>query len=136
MNQLVRFDTAALNRALIGFDRIFNSNFVETNYPPFNIIAITEEDRILEVAVTGFMKEEISVEIDQTTLIIKGNKNSIELSNDSYLHRGLATRDFERRFTLAENMQVESAEVANGLLRVYIKHIVPEALKLRQIIIK
>jgi molecular chaperone IbpA len=143
MNQLARFDTTALNRALIGFDRLFNdaergfANSVQNSYPPYNILKTSEDDYIIEVAVTGFKKDEITVELNQGQLIITGIRNNQEGEQDTeYLHRGLAARDFERRFTLADHMEVGDAEVADGLLRVYIKRIVPEALKPRTIAIK
>jgi molecular chaperone IbpA len=143
MNQLARFDTTALNRALIGFDRLFNdaergyANSIQTNYPPYNILKTSDDDYTIEVAVTGFKKDEITVEVAQGQLIIKGTRipPSTELDVE-YLHRGLAARDFERRFTMADHMEVGDAEVAEGLLRVYIKRIVPEALKPRLITIK
>ena len=143
MNQLARFDTTALNRALIGFDRLFNDvergfvNSVQSNYPPYNILKTSDDNYTLEIAVTGFKKEEITVELNQGQLIVKGiHQTATEDHEVEYLHRGLAARDFERRFTLADHMEVGDAEVADGLLRVYIKRIVPEALKPRVIAIK
>jgi len=143
MNQLARFDTTALNRALIGFDRLFNDvergfvNSVQNNYPPYNILKTSDDNYTLEIAVTGFKKEEITVELNQGQLVISGtHQNETNDHTVEYLHRGLAARDFERRFTLADHMEVGDAEVADGLLRVYIKRIVPEALKPRVIAIK
>jgi molecular chaperone IbpA len=143
MNQLVRFDTAALNKALIGFDRLFNEaergfvNSIQNNYPPYNILKTSDDDYTIEVAVTGFKKDEITVELNQGQLIIKGSRiYNDQDSTVEYIHRGLAARDFERRFTLADHMEVGDAEVADGLLKVYIKRIVPEALKPRVISIK
>ena len=143
MNQLARFDTTALNRALIGFDRLFNDvergfvNSVQSNYPPYNLLKTSDDNYTLEIAVTGFKKEEITVELNQGQLIVKGIHQTITEDHEvEYLHRGLAARDFQRRFTLADHMEVGDAEVADGLLRVYIKRIVPEALKPRVIAIK
>ena len=143
MNQLARFDTTALNRALIGFDRLFNDvergfvNSVQNNYPPYNILKTSDDNYTLEIAVTGFKKEEITVELNQGQLVISGTHQTQTNDHEvEYLHRGLAARDFERRFTLADHMEVGDAEVADGLLRVYIKRIVPEALKPRVIAIK
>ena len=143
MNQLARFDTTALNRAFIGFDRLFNeaergfANSIQSNYPPYNILKTSDDDYVIEVAVTGFKKDEITVGLNQGQLFISGTRAVQEGEDDTeYLHRGLAARDFERRFTLADHMEVGDAEVADGLLRVYIKRIVPEALKPRVIAIK
>lgn len=141
MTQLRTIDTnalAQLNRALVGFDRIFNDRFFETrtnNYPPYNIVKYGENRYGIEVAVAGFDKSEITVEVDQDQLTVKGEKVKTD-SEVEYLHRGLAARDFEQTFTLAEYMNVTGAEVKDGMLKIDIERIVPEALKPRQIEIK
>lgn len=138
MNQLTRFDTQALNRALVGFDRIFDNfesrfaNQISNNYPPYNIVKTGEHTYSIEIAVAGFSKDEVSVEIDQDQLIVRGQKSEQEVSAE-YLHRGLAYRDFERRYTLAEHMEVVKAETKNGLLMIEIERKVPEALLPRKI---
>jgi molecular chaperone IbpA len=141
MNQLRTIDTAHLanlNRALVGFDRYFNGHFANTNgnYPPHNIVKYDETHYGIEVAVAGFSKEEITVEVDQDQLTVKGRKQNQADSRFEYLHRGLAARDFEQTFTLAEYMEVKAAEVKDGMLVIEIERVVPEALKPRQILIK
>lgn len=143
MNQLARFDTSALNqlnRALIGFDRIFNDfenrwQHSTTNYPPYNVIKHDDNSFEIEVAVAGFDREDITIEVDQDQLRIKGQRKQVEDTRD-YLHRGLAARDFERTFTLAEHILVGEAELTNGILRVKLTREVPESLKPRLISIK
>jgi molecular chaperone IbpA len=141
MNQLVRFDTNALNKALLGFDEIFNNfenrfaNQINNNYPPYNIIKQDENYYQLEIAVTGFTKDEISVEIDQNQLIVKGVRNK-DVTEAEYLHRGLALRDFTRSWTLAEHMEVDQGSIKNGVLTIELKRVVPEALKPRVLKIK
>lgn len=144
MNALTRFDTnslAQLNRALIGFDRIFNdverryANSAQTNYPPFNILKHDEDHFEIEVAVAGFDREDITIEVDQNHLTIRGQRLK-EDDVSKYVHRGLAARDFERVFTLADHIEVGEAELTNGILRVKLTRIVPEALKPRLIAIK
>ncbi len=143
MNQLARFDTnalAQLNRALIGFDRIFNdfeNRHVNstTNYPPYNVVKHDEDSFEIEIAVAGFTKEDITVEVDQDQLRIKGQRLKDE-DTSKYVYRGLAARDFERVFTLADHMEVGEAELTNGILSVKLTRIVPEALKPRLIAIK
>jgi len=137
MNQLARFDTQALNRALVGFDRIFNDMEARyanqaNNYPPYNIVKSGDNSYVIEIAVAGFDKNEVTIEVDQDQLIVRGEKLQQETSPE-YLHRGLALRDFERRFTLAEHMEVEKAETRNGLLMIHIERRVPEALLPRKI---
>ena len=141
MNQLRTInaaDFANLNRALVGFDRYFNGHFPNTNgnYPPHNIVKYDETHYGIEVAVAGFSKEEITVEVDQDQLTVKGRRLNQADSRFEYLHRGLAARDFEQTFTLAEYMEVNAAEVKDGMLVIEIERVVPEALKPRQILIK
>lgn len=143
MTQLRPVDAQALanmSKVLVGFDRIFNDRFFTTqhnNYPPHNIVKYSEHNYAIEVAVAGFNKDEISVSVDQDQLTIKGVKNRPSVNNEvEYLHRGLAARDFEQIFTLAEYMEVVGAKVDNGMLQIDITRVIPEALKPRQIDIK
>jgi molecular chaperone IbpA len=127
---------AAVSRALVGFDRYFNApNHANGNYPPHNIVKYDDTHYGIEVAVAGFSKDEITVEVDQDQLMITGKK-ATAIEGVEYLHRGLAARDFEQSFTLAEYMEVKDAEVKDGMLKIKIERIVPEALKPRQIAIK
>ena len=141
MNALTRFDTQALNRALIGFDQLFDNverrfaNQVQNNYPPYNVIKHDDNTFEIEVAVAGFNKEDITVQVDQDQLIIKGQQPQTN-TDVQYMHRGLAARDFERTWTLADHMEVGEAELTNGILSVKLTRIVPEALKPRLIAIK
>jgi len=130
-------DLANLSKALVGFDRYFTAPHHQNgNYPPHNIVKYSEDTYAIEVAVAGFSKEEITVEIDQDQLTIRGVKTRTTDNEVEYLHRGLAARDFEQTFTLAEYMEVRGAKVENGMLHIDIKRLVPEALKPRQIEIK
>jgi molecular chaperone IbpA len=135
-NSLQRLD--ALNRALIGFDSMFNTlerryaNSPQTNYPPYNVARIDENHYNIEMAVTGFEKSEIEVTIESNELTIRGERSS-EDKELEYLHRGLALRNFERTFTLAEHMKVRTAEIKNGILLIQIEREIPEELKPRVI---
>jgi molecular chaperone IbpA len=140
MTQLRTIDAAALahlSRALIGFDRIWSDveSRTQNNYPPFNLVKHSESDFEIQLAVAGFSKSEITVEVDQDQLIIRGQKAYTE-DEPEYLHRGLAARDFEKSWTLADHMEVGEVELTNGILSVKITRIVPEALKPRLIAIK
>lgn len=142
MNQLYRIDTSNLNKALIGFDRIFSdierrfANSTNNNYPPYNVIRQGDE-YIIEIAVTGFKGDEVTVNVDKDELIIKGESKVSESDVDvEYLHRGLATRAFERVFTLEQHMEVTGAEMRDGLLRIQITRKVPEELKPKTIAIE
>lgn len=139
MTQLQRFDAAALNRALVGFDRIFDdmerrfANQLSSNYPPFNIAKVAENLYDIAIAVTGFEKDEIAVQVEANELTVRGERKTPESPEPEYLHRGLALRDFERTFTLAEHMKVRKAEIKNGILMIQIEREIPEELKPRVI---
>jgi len=141
MTQLRTIDTAALaqlSKALVGFDRYFTAPHHQNgNYPPHNIVKYSDDTYAIEVAVAGFTKEEVTVEVDQDQLTIRGIKDrpNVDIGVE-YLHRGLAARDFEQTFTLAEYMEVVGAKVADGMLQIDIKRVVPDALKPRKIEIK
>lgn len=142
MTQLRTIDTAALaqlSKALVGFDRYFTAPHHQNgNYPPHNIVKYSDDTYAIEVAVAGFTKDEVTVEVDQDQLTIRGIKDrpNVDTGQIEYLHRGLAARDFEQTFTLAEYMEVVGAKVADGMLQIDIKRVVPEALKPRKIEIK
>jgi molecular chaperone IbpA len=140
MTQLTRFDPQALNRALVGFDRMFDdmerrfTNQVSNNYPPHNILKTGDNQYEIQIAVTGFDKDEIAVQIESNELTVKGEgAESVrhEQPEIVYLHRGLALRDFNRAFTLAEHMKVIGAEIKNGILTINIEREIPEAMKPR-----
>ena len=129
-------DLAQISRALVGFDQYFNNPRLQnSNYPPHNIVKYSDSAYAIEVAVAGFSKEEITVEVDQDQLIVRGTQQATEESKE-YLHRGLASRDFEQTWTLAEYMEVKDAEVKDGMLIINIQRIIPDSLKPRQIEIK
>ena len=138
MNAINRFDANALNRALIGFDTMFDklerrfANQVQNNYPPHNIIRTGENTYLIEIAVAGFGKDEVSVSLENNELSIKGEKAEVdETAEIQYLHRGLASRNFVRVFPLAEHIQVKGAEIKDGILTVKLERIIPEELKPR-----
>jgi molecular chaperone IbpA len=139
MTSLHNINTTNLAKALIGIDSMFAeaerifANSAQSNYPPYNILKTDDDNYIVEVAVTGFEKNEVKINVDNQKLVINATTNRDD--DAEYLHRGLATRDFERRFNLTEHMQVGDAVLANGLLRVYIKRVLPEALRPREITI-
>jgi molecular chaperone IbpA len=130
-------DLAQISRALVGFDQYFNNPRLQnSNYPPHNIVKYSDSAYAIEVAVAGFSREEITVEVDQAQLIVRGVQATADIDGKEYLHRGLASRDFEQSWTLAEYMEVKGAEVKDGMLIVQIERIVPDALQPRKIEIK
>jgi molecular chaperone IbpA len=105
------------------------ANQVSNNYPPHNIIKTGENNYEIEVAVTGFEKNEISVTVENNVLVIRGESQTEENLTVQYLHRGLASRDFSREFPLAEHIEVVGAEIKNGMLIVKLIRNVPESAK-------
>jgi molecular chaperone IbpA len=99
-------------------------------------VKYSDSEYAIEVAVAGFGKEEITVEVDQDQLIVRGVQGEIVSEGKEYLHRGLASRNFEQTWTLAEYMEVKDAEVKDGMLIIQIDRIMPEALKPRNIKVK
>jgi len=130
---LTRLD--ALNRALIGFDTMFDqmerrfSNSVTTNYPPHNILRLADNEYAIQLAVTGFERAEISVTVENNMLVVKGESMTTDYLQEQYLYRGLATRDFVKEFPLAEHIEVVGAETRNGMLIIKLIRNVPESAK-------
>jgi len=142
MTQVSRFDTnslAQLNRALVGFDRLFDgfetrfANQLSNNYPPHNIIKTDETHYAIQIAVAGFSKSEIHVEVEQEILTVRGESITTEYPTSAYLHRGLSSRNFERSWQLAEHMVVQGAEIQDGVLTVTLEYVIPEEKKARVI---
>jgi molecular chaperone IbpA len=104
-------------------------------YPPYNIEKTGDDSYRLSLAVAGFSADDIELTVKENTLIVAGRVAG-ENSKGEYLHRGIAARAFTRRFVLADHMVVETADIANGLLNVTIKRVIPEALKPRRVEIK
>ena len=134
------FDLAPLYRATVGFDQIADLMDRVTaaeqgkTYPPYNIEKTGENAWKITVAVAGFSQDDLTVEVREQTLIVAASKAD-EDGERQYLHRGIATRAFERRFTLAAHVQVTGARVENGMLEVDLVREIPEALKPRRIAI-
>ncbi|KFI33971.1 heat-shock protein [Haematobacter missouriensis] len=132
------FDLAPLYRATVGFDRIADlmdrvlAADVQPGYPPYNIEKTAENSYRISIAVAGFSPEEMSVEMRDNSLIVSARKVK-EDGERSFLHRGIATRAFERRFALADHVRVSGATHADGMLHIDLVREVPETLKPRKI---
>ena len=134
------FDFAPYRRSTVGFDRLFDmlesSARIDASegYPPFDIERESEDSYRITLAVAGFRPDEIEIVAHNNQLTVSGRKAD-ERDESRYLHRGIATRAFERRFQLADFVQVQHADFDNGLLRIALKREVPEAMKPRRIAI-
>lgn len=135
-------DYSPLYRSTVGFDRLFSllDNMTQVDnsqsYPPYNIERTGEDAYRITMAVAGFVEEDISIEAKQNTLTITAEKVKGENEDREILFQGIAARSFERRFQLADHVEVTGAALENGLLHVDLKREIPEAMKPRKIEIK
>ena len=134
------FDFAPYRRSTVGFDRLFdmleNSSFGNggENYPPFDLIKTGENDYRIELAVVGFKQDDIDITAQQNVLIVSGSKKEEnETKGADYIYRGIANRSFERRFALADHIQVRGADMKDGMLQIELVREIPEAMKPRKI---
>jgi molecular chaperone IbpA len=141
MNTMRTYDFAPLYRSSVGFDqiasmmdRVLSSESATQSYPPYNIEKLTDDSYRISIAVAGFSDSDLSVEVRDKNLIVSARKAD-EDAEKSYLHRGIATRAFERRFHLADHVQVTGATHVDGMLHIELERQVPEALKPRRIAI-
>ncbi|WP_339914406.1 Hsp20 family protein [uncultured Brevundimonas sp.] len=134
------YDFTPLYRSAVGFDRL--ANLLETaartgesgGWPPYNIETTGENTYRIELAVAGFTSDELTIEVKENLLTVTGRKTANDDSDSrTYLHRGLAERDFDQRFQLADYVVVTKADLVNGLLAIDLKRELPEALKPRRI---
>lgn len=134
------FDFAPFRRSSVGFDRLFDmlensgSGNGAENYPPFDLIRSGENEYRIDLAVAGFKPEEIDITAQQNVLIVTGGKSDEpESKGADYVYRGIATRSFERRFALADHIQVRGADLKDGLLSIDLVCEIPEAMKPKKI---
>lgn len=133
------FDLAPLYRSTVGFDqlanmmdRVLSNDVAQPSYPPYNIEKTADDAYRISLAVAGFSADDLSIEVKQNALIVTAKKGE-ESSDKTYLHRGIATRAFERRFHLADHVRVAGASHEDGMLHINLEREIPEALKPRRI---
>ena len=138
MTRITTLDLPQLYRNSIGLDSIFDSllgtmEHNQSNYPPYNIVKSDDDNYTIELAIAGFGQGDIDIQVKEGELIIKGEKSEDEESQ--YLHHGIGTRKFTRTFNLAEYVEVKSADVENGILKIALERNIPEAMKPKSIAI-
>lgn len=143
----------SINRYFVGYDKVMErlaavadqTAKLATNYPPYNLKKIDENKYVIEMAVAGFGKQDLEIELADSKLIVKGSvRNGEEAEKDSkgewtwpqVLYQGLAMRPFTRQFTLADNVEIHDAELINGILKIVLEAIIPEEKKPVKIEIK
>jgi len=129
-------DLPSIHKFGIGFDSMFDElNRIQnqqTNYPPYNIVKISEDNFLIEIAVAGFARDEIDIQLENRVLTVRGTKTA---SAHDYLHKGISDRDFVRNFTLAEHVEVNHAVQKDGILTINLERIIPEEKKPKTIAI-
>lgn len=132
------YDLTPLYRSSVGFDRVFDlldnaaGKAESAGYPPYNIERLDENDYRITLAVAGFGEDDIDIELREHTLTVTGSRKDADEGRE-FLYQGIAGRSFERRFQLAEHVEVAGASLVNGLLNVELKRVIPEAMKPRKI---
>ena len=131
-------DFTPYRRSTVGFDRLFDylenvSRAEQDNYPPFDIEKLSDDSYRITLAVAGFRRDDIDITAQQNMLIISGRRSENRSRDGNFLHVGIATRAFERRFELADFVRVTSAELRDGLLAIELVREIPEAMKPRKI---
>ncbi len=133
------FDFAPFRRSTVGFDRLFDmlentGSQTQENYPPFDLIKTGDNDYRIELAVAGFKSDEIEITAQQNVLLVSGRKSDEDGNKSAdYIYRGIANRSFERRFALADHIQVRGADLKDGVLAIELVREIPEAMKPRKI---
>ena len=133
-------DFSPLYRSTIGFDRLahlldtMTGDAEQNGFPPYNIERLAENEYRITMAVAGFAEDDLKIEIKDTALTVKGERKTDEKERE-FLHRGIAARAFERRFQLADHVEVKGAELKNGLLNIDLVRNLPERMKPRTIAI-
>lgn len=133
------FDFSPLYRSTVGFDNLSSLldsvNQLDKNqpsYPPYNIELVDDDSYRISMAVAGFIQEELDIQVEKQVLTVTGTKDGTD-KEANYLHRGIASRNFERRFKLADHVKVTNARLENGLLHIELRREIPEAMKPRTI---
>ena len=136
---MTTIDFTPLYRSTVGFDGLADlfdfatrSN-QNSSYPPYNIESLGDENYSITLAVAGFSEDEIDINVENQIMTIKGKKNLDENTETNYLYQGIATRSFEKKFNLAEYVEVTNANLVNGLLTIKFKKELPEAMKPKSI---
>lgn len=135
---MTKFGIQELNRSLIGFDRLFQQAEAKlqniASYPPHNVIKLDEagDKYTLEFAVAGFKREDVTLEVVDNTLVVRGQRE-VDTASVTYIHHGLAKRSFVKQIALSEYVEVAGAKMEDGILAVHLERKVPEAKKPKQI---
>ncbi len=149
MNDIFSFKAADLDKYFVGADKMLKSltaahDTMTKNipgYPPYNIVKTGDNTYTIELAVAGFGKNNLEIEMANNTLVVKGGLSVDDMANETvnpvqYLWKGIADRYFTRNFTLADTVEVKNAELINGMLKIFLENVIPEEKKPKKVEIK
>ena len=114
-------------------DKMMTEKSLKPTYPPYNIIKENDRDYVIEIAISGFKREDIDISLEKNQLIVTGSLKDDEAKKRSYLHKGIGTRNFTHNFTLNDTVIVKSADIVDGLLVIQLENFIPEEKKPRKI---
>jgi molecular chaperone IbpA len=146
-NDVFSFNTGNIDKWFVGADRMLKTIAAAqetyakaTNWPPYNIVKVDDNNYTIELAVAGFGKHNLDIELANNTLVVKGGFTVDEVdpvdNPVQYLWKGIADRVFTRKFTLADTVEVKNAEYVNGMLKIFLENVVPEEKKTKKVDIK
>lgn len=141
MTRIQTLALPSLARTAVGFERLFDdiergfANSQTNNYPPYNVVEITEDEWMIGIAVAGFSMDNLDITVDKNILTVEGTPAK-GTENVKYLHKGIGARSFRRSFTLADHIEVENATLELGMLNIHLKRNVPDELQPKKIAIK
>lgn len=149
MNDIFSFKAADLDKYFVGADKMLNALSTAhadlakhvPGYPPYNIVKTGENTYTIELAVAGFGKQNLDIEMANNTLVVKGGLSVDDMAGETvnpvqYLWKGIADRYFTRKFTLADSVEVRNAELVNGMLKIFLENVIPEEKKPKKVDIK
>lgn len=146
-NDIFSFNTGNIDKWFVGADRMLKNLATAqetyakaTNWPPYNIVKVDDNNYTIEMAVAGFGKHNLDIELANNTLVVKGGLSLDEIdpvdNPVQYIWKGIADRVFTRKFTLADTVEVKNAEYINGMLKIFLENVVPEEKKAKKVDIK
>lgn len=138
MTNTLKANTLFPRASFVGFDHLFQeldwvAKHATDTYPPHNVVKVSEDDYLIEIAVAGFTLDDLEIEQDERTLTIKGEKAKVEGEEPSYIHKGISQKKFKRVFRLSEYVFVDGASLKDGILSVQLKFELPEEKRPRKI---
>ena len=135
------FDMPSMDKLLVGYEPMFKRleeaheslTKVIPNYPPYNIVKVDENKYVIEMAVAGFGKQNLDIEIADGTLVVSGNSSLNDDSDSAYIYKGIADRNFTRKFSIADTVEIKNADLINGMLKIWLENIIPDSKKPKKV---